>query len=111
LSVGYQGSVVAGMSAIPFSKRPAIRLTVWTKKMVAKLNRLLKTLGGYNSAQVNILCFVSWALLVCELSMLHIHMSFYICYIIKLHNCISYHTFNEAIQMHVITRVAHSRQG
>ena len=78
MSVGYQGSVVAGMRAIPFSKRPAIRLSVWTKKMVAKLNRLLKTLGGYNSAQVNILCFVSWALLVCELSMLHIHKSFYI---------------------------------
>ena len=109
MSVGYQGSVVAGMRAIPFSKRPAIRLSVWTKKMVAKLNRLLKTLGGYNSAQVNILCFVSWALLVCELSMLHIHRSFYICHIIELHT-FTYHTFNETIQMHVITHVAHSRQ-
>ena len=96
--------MVAGIRVIPLSMHPAIRLSVWTNKRVGKLNCLLKKLGGYSSAEVNIICFVSWALWVCELSMLHIHRSFYIfAFLFK--------KFNEPIWLHLITRVAHTRQG
>ena len=96
--------MVAGIRVIPLSLCPAIRLSVWTNKRVAKLNRLLKKLGGYSSAEVNIICFVSWASWVCELSKLHIHRSFYIfAFFLK--------KFNKPIWLHLITRVAHSRQG
>ena len=70
--------VHVGVRVILLGLRPANRLTVWTTKRVAKLNHLLKTKGGYSEAKVNIICFVSWVSWVCELSMLHIHRSFYI---------------------------------
>jgi hypothetical protein len=70
--------VYVRIRVIPLSLRPAIRLSVWTTKRLAKLNHLLKRQGGYSEAEVNIICFVSWVSWVCELSMLHIHRSFYI---------------------------------
>ena len=70
--------VHVGVRVIPLGLRPAIRLSVWTTKRLAKLNRLLKREGGYSEAEVNIICFVSWVSWVYELSMLHIHRSFYI---------------------------------
>uniref|UniRef100_A0A2N9EEQ5 Aminotransferase-like plant mobile domain-containing protein n=1 Tax=Fagus sylvatica TaxID=28930 RepID=A0A2N9EEQ5_FAGSY len=52
LQVLFYDKVVAGLRVLPLSKRPPIRLSVWTQRRVKLLQHYLKRQGGYNKAKL-----------------------------------------------------------